>query len=53
MTEQVENEQRIPDTEKGYAVKFIFDSVSRDMRSELIAKLRKKEEEEEGFEPSL
>ena len=51
VTEQVENEQRIPDTEKGYAVKFIFDSVSRDMRSELIAKLRKKEEEEEGFEP--
>ena len=53
VTEQVENEQRIPDTEKGYAVKFIFDSVSRDMRSELIAKLRRKEEEEEGFEPSL
>ena len=51
VTEQVENEQRIPDTEKGYAVKFIFDSVSRDMRSELIAELRKKEEEEEGFEP--
>ena len=50
VTEQVENEQRIPDTEKGYAVKFIFDSVSRDMRSELIAELRRKEEEE-GFEP--
>jgi len=52
VTEQVENEQRIPDTEKGYAVKFVFDGVSRDMRSELIAKLRlRRKEEEEGFEP--
>ena len=40
VTAQVEKEQRIPDLEKGYAVKFIFDAVTRDMRSELIAKLR-------------
>ena len=50
VTEVVEKEHRIPGEEKGYAVKFVFDAVSRDLRSELIAELRKKEEEE-GFEP--
>jgi len=52
VTEVVEKEHRIPGEEKGYAVKFVFDAVSRDLRSELIAELRRKEEEE-GFEPSL
>ena len=50
VTEVVEKEHRIPGEEKGYAVKFVFDAVSRDLRSELIAELRK---EEGGFEPSL
>jgi len=49
VTEEVEKEHRIPDEEKGYAVKFVFDAVSRDLRSELIAELRRKKEEE-GFE---
>ena len=49
VTEVVEKEHRIPGEEKGYAVKFVFDAVSRDLRSELIAELRK----EEGGEPLL
>ena len=49
VTEVVEKEHRIPGEEKGYAVKFVFDAVSRDLRSELIAELRRKKEEE-GFE---
>ena len=49
VTEEIEKEHRIPDEEKGYAVKFVFDAVSRDLRSELIAELRK----EEGVEPLL
>ena len=49
VTEVVEKEHRIPGEEKGYAVKFVFDAVSRDLRSELIAELRK----EEGVEPLL
>ena len=49
VTEEIEKEHRIPGEEKGYAVKFVFDAVSRDLRSELIAELRK----EEGVEPLL
>lgn len=39
ITQQVEAEERIPPTEKGYAINNVFQAVTRDMRSELIAEL--------------
>ncbi len=48
ITETVEAEERIPPREKGYAVNMVFNAITRDMRSELIAKLGK---ESRGCKP--
>ena len=42
ITQQVEAEERIPPTEKGYAINNVFQAVTRDMRSELIAALEER-----------
>ncbi len=41
ITEAVEREERIAPTEKGYAINMVFQAVTRDNRTELVAALRR------------
>ncbi len=41
ITETVEREERIAPTEKGYAINMVFQAISRDNRTELVAALRR------------
>ena len=40
ITKKVEVEERIPTGERGYAISKVFDAITRDRRSELIAELK-------------
>ena len=40
ITEKVGVEERIPEKERGYAISKVFDAITRDRRSELIAELK-------------
>ena len=46
ITEKVGAEERIPEKERGYAISKVFDAITRDRRSELIAELKNGKGEE-------
>lgn len=48
ITKKVGKEERIPEKERGYAISKVFDAITRDRRSELIAELKNGAAEEGG-----